>query len=215
MSSSSSGVRAPMSKRPTGKKKRRSQKTSPPPSPEVAPSAADEAWREHVRRRRQQAAREPFARALTWGTVVALVGAVLTGVLRIWIWILALEPIALGVVIGEAAAVPSSVPDRRPPRWSYGYVFGLACLTYMFVHVIFWLASSGFFPQQSLFAFLSVAPSATATPFFQSVDLARQISLATGGATALKYWLWVAEGLMMGLAAMLAYRGGSVRKLKT
>jgi hypothetical protein len=45
--------------------------------------------------------------------------------------------------------------------------------------------------------------------------LLRQISLATGGATVIKYWLWVAEGLLMGLAAVLAYRGGSVRRLKT
>lgn len=145
---------------------------------------------------------------------MALVGAVLTGFLRIWIWILALEPIALGVVIGEAAAVPSSVRQRRPPRWSYAYVFGTACFGYILVHVIFWLASDGFVPSQTFFAFLRAAPSATATPFFQSVDLARQISLATGGATALKYWLWVVEGLLMGAAAMLAYRGGSVRKLK-
>jgi hypothetical protein len=145
---------------------------------------------------------------------VALVGAVLTGVLRIWIWILALEAIALGVVIGEAAAIPSSVRRRRPPGWSYAYVFGTACLAYMLVHIVFWLASGGFMPDQSLFAFLRTAPSATATPFFQSVDLARQISLATGGSTALKYWLWVFEGLLMGSAAMLAYRGGSVRKLK-
>ncbi len=139
----------------------------------------------------------------------------LTGVLRIWIWILALEPIAVGVVIGEAAAIPSSVRHRRPPAWSYSYVFGLGCLAYLAVHIVFWLASEGFVPSQSLFAFMRAAPSATATPFFQSVDLARQISLATGGTTALKYWLWVAEGLLMGSAAMLAYRGGSVRKLKT
>jgi len=145
---------------------------------------------------------------------VALVGAVLTGVLRIWIWILALEAIALGVVIGEAAAVPSSVRHRRPPRWSYAYVFVTGCFAYALVHVVFWLASGGFVPDQSLFAFLRTAPSATATSFFRDVDLARQISLATGGSTALKYWLWVFEGLLMGSAAMLAYRGGSVRKLK-
>ncbi len=146
---------------------------------------------------------------------MALVGCVLTGFLRIWVWILALEPIALGVVIGEAAAVPSSVRHHRPPAWSYAYVFGLACFAYLLVHVIFWLASSGFMPSQSLTSFLRSAPSATATAFFQSVDLARQISLATGGATALKYWLWALEGLLMGAAAALAYRGGSVRKLKT
>lgn len=145
---------------------------------------------------------------------MALVGAALTGVLRIWIWILALEAIALGVVIGEAAAIPSSARHRRPPRWSYAYVFGTACFAYALVHVVFWLASGGFVPDQSLFAFLRTAPSATAASFFREVDLARGISLATGGSTALKYWLWVFEGLLMGLAAMLAYRGGSVRKLK-
>jgi hypothetical protein len=145
---------------------------------------------------------------------VALVAAVLTGVLRIWIWILALEAIALGVVIGEAAAIPSSVRHRRPPRWSYAYVFVTGCFAYLLVHVVFWLASGGFVPDQSLFAFLRAAPSATATSFFRDVDLARQISLATGGSTALKYWLWVFEGLLMGSAALLAYRGGSVRKLK-
>ncbi len=144
-----------------------------------------------------------------------MVAAVLTGFLRIWIWILALEAIAIGVVIGEAAAAPSSVRRRHPPRWTYLYVFGLGCFTYLLVHLTFWLASSGFRPDQSFFAFLRAAPSATATPFFQSVDLARQISLATGGATALKYGLWLAEGLLMGLAAVAAYRGGSVRKLKT
>lgn len=146
---------------------------------------------------------------------MALVAAVLTGFLRIWIWILALEAVAIGVVIGEAAAVPSSVRRRQPPRWSYLYVFGLGCLSYLLVHVTFWLASGSFRPQQTFFAFLRAVPSATATPFFQSVDLARQISLATGGATVIKYWLWAAEGLLMGLAAVLAYRGGSVRKLKT
>ncbi len=138
----------------------------------------------------------------------------LTGFLRIWIWILALEAIAIGVVIGEAAAVPSSVRRRQPPRWGYVYVFWLGCVSYLLVHITFWLASGSFRPQQTFFAFLRAVPSATATPFFQSVDLARQISLATGGATVIKYWLWVAEGLLMGLAALLAYRGGSVRKLK-
>ncbi len=153
--------------------------------------------------------------ALAWGTVVALVAAVLTGFLRIWVWVLALEAIAIGVVIGEAAALPSSVRSRQPPRWSYLYVFGLASFSYLLVHITFWLASGGFRPEQSFFAFLHAVPSATATPFFQSVDLARQISLATGGATVIKYWLWAFEGLLMGLAAMLAYRGGSVRKLKS
>ncbi len=146
--------------------------------------------------------------------MLALVGGVLAGFLRVWIWILALEAAALGVVIGEASAVPSSARHRRPPAWSYVYVFSLALATYALVHVVFWLVSEGFPPPVSLFAFLRAAPSATATPFFQSVDLARGISLATGGATALKYWLWVIEGLLMGGSAVLAYRGGSVRKLK-
>ncbi len=161
------------------------------------------------------AAPAPVSRALAWGTALALVAAVLTGFLRVWIWILALEAAALGVVIGEAAAVPSSVRRRRPPAWSYYYVFALALVAYVLVHVVFWLASAGFPPSVSLFAFLRAAPSATATPIFQSVDLARGISLATGGATALKYWLWVIEGLLMGGTAVLAYRGGSVRKLKS
>lgn len=147
--------------------------------------------------------------------MLALVAAVLAGFLRIWIWILALEAAAIGVVIGEAAAVPSSFRRRQPPTWSYAYVFCLAIVAYALVHVVFWLASAGFPPSLSLFAFLRAAPSATATPFFQSVDLARGLSLATGGATALKYWLWVMEGLLMGGAAVLAYRGGSVRKLKS
>ncbi len=146
---------------------------------------------------------------------MAFVAAVLTGFLRNWIWVLALEAIAIGVVIGEAAAAPSSVRSRQPPRWSYFYVFGLATFSYLLVHITFWLASNGFRPEQSFFAFLRAVPSATATPFFQSVDLARQISLATGGVTVIKYWLWALEGLLMGLSAMLAYRGGSVRKLKT
>ena len=60
----------------------------------------------------------------------------------------------------------------------------------------------------------SGAPSSTGARFFQDVDLARQISLATGGAAALKYWLWAVEGLLMGTAAALAYRGGSIRRLK-
>jgi hypothetical protein len=85
----------------------------------------------------------------------------------------------------------------------------------MLVHISFWLASEGFAPTRSLLDFLRAAPSATAAPIFQSVDLARQVALATGGATALKYWLWVGEGLLMGVAAALAYRGGSIRKLKT
>ncbi len=200
---------------PKPKSRQRKPKSSTPPPAEPPSADTDAAWREHSRRRRQTEAREPFAQALTWGTVVALVAAVLTGFLRIWIWILALEPIAVGVVIGEAAAIPSSVRHRRPPGWSYWYVFGLACFAYVLVHVVFWLASDGFVPTESFLAFLRASPSATATPFFQSVDLARQISLATGGASALKYWLWVVEGLMMGSAAVLAYRGGSVRKLKT
>ncbi len=119
------------------------------------------------------------------------------------------------MVVGEAAAIPSFVRHRQPPRWSYAYVFGLGFVAYLLVHIVFWLASEGFVPSHSLFEFLRASPSATATPFFQSVDLARQISLATGGATALKYWLWFSEGLLMGAAATIAYRGGSVRKLKT
>ncbi len=147
--------------------------------------------------------------------MLALVVGVLAGFLRVWIWILALEAAAIGVVIGEGAAVPSSVRHRRPPTWSYLYVFCLALVAYALVHIVFWLASEGFPPSLSLLAFLRAAPSATATPFFQSVDLARGLSLATGGATALKYWLWVMEGLLMGGVAVLAYRGGSVRKLKS
>ena len=159
--------------------------------------------------------RQAYSRALVWGTVLALTTAVLTGVLREWIWLLALEPIALGVVIGEAAAVPSSVRGRRPPAWGYAYVAGIAAVAYAFVHITFWLASQGFVPELGLIEFLRAAPSATAAPFFQSVDLARQIARATGGATALKYWLWGFEGLLMAAAAALAYRGGSIRKLKT
>lgn len=119
------------------------------------------------------------------------------------------------MIIGEAAAIPSSVRHRRPPRWSYGYLFFLAVFAYLLVHVVFWLASDGFPPPRSLIAFLRAAPPATASRAFQSIDLARQVSLATGGATALKYWLWILEGLLMGSAAVVAYRGGSVRKLKT
>jgi hypothetical protein len=147
--------------------------------------------------------------------VLAFVAAVLTGFLRLWIWILALEPIAIGVVIGEAAAVPSFIRHKRPPAWSYVYVLALGCAAYGLVHLSFWFATEGFPPVRSFAEFLAAAPSATATPFFQSVDLARQISLATGGATALKYWLWVLEGLLMGGAALLAFRGGSIRRLKT
>ncbi len=147
--------------------------------------------------------------------MVAFVSAVLTGVLRLWIWILALEPLALGFVIGEAAAVPSSARHRQPPALTYLFVFLLAGTAYLFVHVVFWLASGGFFPMQSFGEFLGSAPSSTAVPFFQSVDLARQLALATGGATALKYWIWMFEGLLMSGAAVLAYRGGSVRKLKS
>lgn len=155
-----------------------------------------------------------YSRALAWGTVVGLAVGVLAGVLRNWIWLLALEPVALGVVIGEAAAVPSSVRHRRPPSWGYAYVFLLACTSYALVHVTFWLASQGFVVTVGLGEFLRTAPSATATPFFQSVDVAREIALATGGATALKYWLWLFEGALMGTTAVLAYRGGSVRRLK-
>lgn len=154
-------------------------------------------------------------RGLVVGTAVAAACAALAGALRLWIWILALEPVALGVVIGEAAAAPSSARHRRPPRWSYKYVFGLAFTAYVAVHVVFWIVSSGLPPSQSLISFLQAAPSATAAPLFQSVDLARQLSLATGGAAELKYFLWLAEGTLMGLAATLAYRAGSVRTLRT
>lgn len=151
---------------------------------------------------------------MAWGTLLALAVALLTGILRTYIWILGLEPVALGVVLGEAAAVPSSVRHRRPPRWSYAYIFTLGLTTYVLVHLVFWLTSVGVLPSESFLQFLQGAPSATATPFFQSVDLARDISLATGGATAIKYWIWAAEGLLLAGAATLAYRGGSVRLLK-
>jgi hypothetical protein len=159
--------------------------------------------------------RPPFAIALAWGTAVALVLSVLAGILRVWLWILALEPLALGFIVGEAAAVPSSVKHRRPPRWSYAYVFLLACGSYLLVHVSHWLAVDEFVFSSSFLGFLASAPSSTGARFFQEVDLARQISLATGGAAALKYWLWAAEGLLMGTAAILAYRGGSIRRLKS
>jgi len=146
---------------------------------------------------------------------VALLAAALIGFLRKWVWILALEPIAIGVVIGETAAVPTSARRRRPPAWSYAYVFLLCGFSYLLAHVAFWISSSGVWPVQSFTEFLGGAPSATAAPFFQSVDFARQISLATGGATALKYWIWVIEGLLMAGAGALAYRGGSVRRLRT
>jgi hypothetical protein len=159
--------------------------------------------------------RQPFVSALAWGAAVALVLSMLAGILRLWLWILAIEPLALGFVIGEAAAVPSSVRHRRPPPWSYAYVFLLASGSYVLVHVSHWLAVDGFMFGISFLDFLSSAPSSTGARFFQNVDLARQISLATGGAAALKYWLWGAEGLLMGTAAVLAYRGGSVRRLKS
>lgn len=158
--------------------------------------------------------RQPFATALAWGTAVALVLSILAGILRVWLWVLAIEPLALGFVVGEAAAVPSSVRHRRPPVWSYSYVFLLGFGAYVLVHVSHWLAVDGFVFTSSFVDFLSSTPSSTGAPFFQSVDLARQISLATGGATALKYWLWAVEGLLMGTAAALAYRGGSIRRLK-
>ena len=127
---------------------------------------------------------------------------------------MALEPTAIGLIIGEAAAVPSTARHRRPPRWSYGYVFLLAGVAYGLIHVTFWLTAAGLPPSQSLLTFMRSAPSATAAPFFQHVDVARQIALATGGATQLKYWLWLAEGLLMAVAAVFAYRGGSVRHLR-
>jgi hypothetical protein len=159
--------------------------------------------------------RQLFINALAWGTVVALVLSVLAGILRLWLWILAIEPLALGFIMGEAAAVPSSVRRRRPARWSYVYVLFLAVGAYALVHVSHWLASDGFGSAESFLSFLSSAPSSTGTRFFQSVDLARQISLATGGAAALKYWLWALEGALMSTAAVLAYRGGSIRRLKS
>jgi hypothetical protein len=186
-----------------------------PKPPPAENASVDRAWREHAGRQRRLTSQEPFARALAWGTVVALVTALFTGMLRIWVWIPVLEPLAVGVMIGEAAAVPSSVRHRRPPDWSYLYVFALGAGAYLLAHVAYWLASTGFVPGQSFLGFLRSVPSGTAAPFFRSVDLARQISLATGGATALKYWLWAFEGLLMGGAAALAYRGGSVRRLKT
>jgi len=186
--------------------------STPPP---VEGARAPDASAELTRRARDREVQQAYSRALAWGTVVALAMAVLTGVLRSWIWLLALEPIALGVVIGEAAAVPSSVRGRRPPNWSYAYVAAVAATGYVVVHLTFWLASQGFVPTVGLVEFLRAAPSATAAPFFQSVDLARQIALATGGATALKYWIWGFEGLLMAASAALAYRGGSIRKLKT
>ncbi len=172
-----------------------------------------------VRRKRSAGARprdrQPLITALAWGTAVALVLSVLAGILRLWLWVLAIEPLALGFMVGETAAVPSSVRHRRPPPWSYGYVFLLAFGSYVLVHVSHWLAVDGFVPTGSFLDFLSSAPSSTGARFFQNVDLARQISLATGGASALKYWLWALEGLLMGTAAVLAYRGGSIRRLKS
>lgn len=154
------------------------------------------------------------ARALVWGTAVALLLAVLAGALRAWVWLIALEPVAIGLIIGEAAAVPTTGRHRRPPRWSYGYVFLVSGCAYGLIHVTFWLGTAGLPPSVSLLAFLRAVPSATAAPIFQRVDLARQIALATGGATQLKYWLWAAEGLLMAMAAVFAYRGGSVRHLR-
>ncbi len=159
------------------------------------------------------AASETVMRGLYIGTMVALAIAVVTGVLRTWIWVLALEPLALGVVVGEAAAAPSSARHRQPPRWSYGYIFGVSFAAYLLIHLIFWLASTGIPPSMSLFDFLRAAP--TATVLFRGVDLQRQLSLATSGAAEFKYVLWLAEGLLMGLAACIAYRGGSVRTLGT
>jgi hypothetical protein len=164
---------------------------------------------------RRTAGRQLYARALAWGTVVALASAVLTGMLRVWIWIPVLEPLAIGVLVGEAAAVPSSVPHRRPPGWSYAYVFAVGLASYLLVFVAFWLAGTGFALDRSFLEFLRGVPSTTAAPLFRGLDVARRLALATGGATALKYWLWALEGLLLGGAAALAYRGGSVRRLKT
>lgn len=141
--------------------------------------------------------------------------AVLAGILRIWVWVFVLEPIALGFVIGEATAEPSSVRHRRPSAWIHGLILGEGVLAYALVHVVYWLASQGFLPTQSLIEFLRAAPSATAVPFFRSVDLARELALVTGGTTALKYWIWGVEAVFMGTAAALAYFGGSFRRLKS
>lgn len=154
-------------------------------------------------------------RALIWGSVVALTLAIFSGLIRKWVWVLGLEPIALGLVIGEAAAVPSTSRHRRPPLWSYFYIVALGTGAYALIHLVFWWSSQGVWPAESFFSFLRAAPSATAAPLFQEVDLARQIALATGGTSELKYWIWATEAGVMGLAALLAYRGGSVRRLRT
>ena len=147
--------------------------------------------------------------------MVALVAAAVAGFLRIWVWILGLEPLAIGVVIGEAAAVPSSARHLRPPRWSYTYVFLLGCLAYLLVHAVFWMASGGLTEPGSLIAFLREAPSGAAAPLLHSADPTGDLSAAVAGTSALKYWLWAGEGLLTGLAATIAYRGGSVRRLKS
>lgn len=164
--------------------------------------------------RRQRRFVIEHTRALAGAALVAVAVAALTGLLRTWIWVVALEPAAIGVIIGEAAAVPSSARHRRPPRWSYLYIFTLGCLAYALVHVFFWLVSGGVTDPGSLVAFLRDAPSGASVALWQNAEAASE----TGGAapsSSLKYWLWVAEGGLMGLSASMAYRGGSVRKLKT
>ena len=188
-------------------------RSTPPPSDGGPASSADATQRTGVERLGLTAP-EPVMRALVWGTVVAGVGALVLGLLKVWIWIIALEPIALGFVLGEVAAVPSSARHRRPPAWTYLYLFALACLTYALVHVVFWLASEGFPPDQSFLSFLRSAPSATATPLIGDLQLVQWTSSA-GGPSSIKYLLWLAEGLLMAIAAALAYRGGSVRQLKS
>lgn len=176
---------------------------------------ADAAWRAYARSARARSARYALIRSLAWGAVVAFFVAVLAGILRTWVWVLVLEPIALGFVIGEATAEPSSVRHRRPSGWIHGLVLAEGVLAYTLVHVVYWLATQGFLPAQSFIDFLRAAPSATAVPFFRSVDLARELALVTGGTTALKYWIWGVEAVLMGAAAALAHLGGSFRRLKS
>lgn len=146
------------------------------------------------------------------GSIVALAAAIVAGLLREWIWVPGLEPLALGVVIGESAATPSSARGQRPPRWSYSYVFAIALLAYLGVHISFWGLSTGFPPDQSLLAFLRSSQQTGAIAFLQGSDV--DPAAAPAGVPLLKYSLWVAEALLMGASAGLAYRAGSVRKLQ-
>ena len=138
-------------------------------------------------------------------TLVAIGAAVTTGILRIWIWIAVLEPLAMGVVIGEAAAIPSSARHRRPPRWTYGYILLLGGLAYVLAHLTFWLSSGGA-EAASFVSYLSLELSAS---HGSDLSVGRPAFVPRG------YWLWIGEGTLMGLAAMVAYWGGSLRKLKT